>query len=66
MRAEVRACRSSIAAALGYRLANARVESCNARIRRITRPTLGCRSAEAQGALTKVSLGGLRPALPGR
>jgi transposase len=58
--------RSSIAAALRYRLSNARVESCDTKIRLIMRRAGGFHFAEAIIALAKLSLGGLCAALPGR
>ena len=45
---------------------NARVEAINTKIRLITRRAYGFHSAEAVIALAMLTLGGLRPPLPGR
>jgi transposase len=62
----ITAYRPSILAAIRYRLTNARVESCNTKIRLIIRRAFGFHSPEALIALAKLSLGGLCPPLPGR
>ncbi|MHB8692088.1 MAG: transposase [Solirubrobacteraceae bacterium] len=54
-----------IAAALRYRLSNARTESVNTRIRLISRRAFGFHSPEALIALALLSLGDLCPPLPG-
>jgi hypothetical protein len=47
-------------------LANALIESVNTKIRLLTRIAFGFRSGDALIALAMLSLGGHRPALPGR
>lgn len=58
--------RSSILAAIEHGLSNGRVESVNQKIRLIIRVAFGFKSPDALIALTMLSLGGHRPALPGR
>jgi len=58
--------RPAIDAALEHGLSNALVESTNTKIRLLTRIAFGFRSPEALIALAMLSLGGHRPALPGR
>jgi transposase len=58
--------RDRIYATLTHRLSNALVESVNTKIRLLTRIAFGFRSAEALISLAMLSLGGLRPVLPGR
>ena len=58
--------RTRILAAIEHNLSNGRIESTNTKIRLITRITFGFKSAEALIALALLSLGGHRPALPGR
>ncbi len=58
--------RSRILAAIEHNLSNGLIESTNTKIRLITRIAFGFKSAEALIALTLLSLGGHRPALPGR
>ena len=58
--------RPAIDAALEHELSNALVESTNTKIRLLTRVAFGFRSPEALIALAMLSLGGHRPALPGR
>ncbi len=55
-----------IESALRNKLSNALVESVNTRLRLITRRSFGFHSPEPLIALAMLSLGGLRPALPGR
>ena len=57
---------AGIEAALQHRLSNARIEAVNTRIRLITRVAFGFRSTNALISLALLSLGGYRPALPGR
>ncbi len=58
--------RATIDAALEHNLSNALVESTNTKIRLLTRIAFGFKSPEALIALAMLSLGGHRPALPGR
>jgi transposase len=58
--------RASIEATLEHDLSNALVESTNTKIRLLTRIAFGFHSPEALIALIMLSLGGHRPALPGR
>ena len=58
--------RHRIDAALEHGLSNALVESMNTKIRLLTRIAFGFKSPEALIALAMLSLGGYRPALPGR
>ena len=58
--------RASIEATLDHDLSNALIESANTKIRLLTRIAFGFHSAEALIALAMLSLGGYRPALPGR
>ena len=58
--------RASIEAALTHNMSNALVESTNTKIRVLTRVAFGFKSPEALIALAMLSLGGYRPALPGR
>jgi len=58
--------RDSILAAIDHGLSNGRIESVNTKIRLITRMAFGFRSPEALIALAMLTLGGHRPALPGR
>ena len=51
---------------LEHELSNALVESTNTKIRLLTRVAFGFKSPEALIALAMLSLGGHRPALPGR
>jgi transposase len=62
----IRKYRASIDAALEHDLSNALIESTNTKIRLLTRIAFGFRSPEALIALAMLSLGGYRPALPGR
>jgi transposase len=62
----IRKYRPSIDAALEHDLSNALIESTNTKIRLLTRIAFGFRSPEALIALAMLSLGGYRPALPGR
>jgi transposase len=57
---------AGIAATLTHRLSNARVEAINTTLRLITRRAYGFHSAEALIALAMLTVGGLRPPLPGR
>ena len=57
---------ASILAAIEHGLSNGRIESVNTKIRLITRIAFGFRSPQALIALAMLSLGGHRPALPGR
>ena len=52
--------------AIAHRLSNALIESVNAKIRLITRIAFGFKNVDALIALAMLSLGGHRPALPGR
>ena len=58
--------RDKIHATLDHGLSNARIESVNTKIRLLTRIAFGFRSPTALIALAMLSLGGHRPALPGR
>jgi transposase len=58
--------RGSILNAIAHRLSNALVESVNTKIRLITRIAFGFKNTDALIALAMLSLGGHRPALPGR
>jgi transposase len=58
--------RASILAAIEHGLSNGLIESVNTKIRLITRIAFGFRSPQALIALAMLSLGGHRPALPGR
>lgn len=58
--------RAGIVATLTHRLSNARIEAINTTLRLITRRAYGFHSADALIALAMLTLGGLRPALPGR
>lgn len=62
----IRRHRAEIDAALVYGLSNGRVESMNTKIRLITRRAFGFHGPQALIALAMLSLGGLRPQLPGR
>ena len=58
--------RARILAAIEHDLSNGLIESTNTKIRLITRMAFGFKSSEALIALALLSLGGHRPALPGR
>jgi transposase len=58
--------RARILAAIEHNLSNALIESTNTKIRLITRMAFGFKSPAALIALALLSLGGHRPALPGR
>ena len=58
--------RARILAAIEHNLSNGLIESTNTKIRLITRIAFGFKSADALIALALLSLGGHRPALPGR
>lgn len=58
--------RARILAAIEHNLSNALIESTNTKIRLITRMAYGFKSVEALIALALLTLGGHRPALPGR
>jgi len=58
--------KATILASIEHGLSNGRIESMNTKIRLITRMAFGFKSPEALIALAMLSLGGLRPALPGR
>jgi transposase len=58
--------RPRILAAIEHNLSNGLIESTNTKIRLITRIAFGFKSAGALIALALLSLGGYRPALPGR
>lgn len=58
--------RARILAAIEHNLSNGLIESTNTKIRLITRTAFGFKSPEALIALALLSLGGHRPALPGR
>jgi transposase len=62
----IRAHRPGIVATLTHRLTNARAEALNTTLRLITRRAYGFHSAKPLIALAFLTLGGLRPALPGR
>ena len=55
-----------IVATLTHRLSNARIEAINTTLRLICRRAYGFHSAQALIALAMLTLGGLRPPLPGR
>jgi transposase len=55
-----------IVATLTHRLSNARTEAVNTTLRLICRRAYGFHSAEALIALAMLTVGGLRPSLPGR
>jgi transposase len=55
-----------IVATLRHRLSNARIEAINTTLRLICRRAYGFHSADALIALAMLTLGGLRPSLPGR
>ncbi len=57
---------AGIVATLTHRLSNARTEAVNTTLRLITRRAYGFHSAEALIALAMLTVGGLRPSLPGR
>lgn len=58
--------RDAILAGIEHGLSNGRIESVNTKVRLVTRIAFGFRSPEALIALAMLSLGGHRPALPGR
>jgi transposase len=58
--------RAGIVATLTHRLTNARIEAINTTLRLITRRAYGFHSADALIALAMLTVGGLRPPLPGR
>ena len=58
--------RAGIVATLIHRLSNARTEAINTTLRLICRRAYGFHSAEALIALAMLTVGGLRPPLPGR
>jgi transposase len=58
--------RAGIVATLTHRLSNARIEAINTTLRLICRRAYGFHSAHALIALAMLTLGGLRPPLPGR
>jgi transposase len=58
--------KAGIVATLTHRLSNARIEAINTTLRLITRRAYGFHSAQALIALAMLTVGGLRPALPGR
>jgi len=58
--------RARILAAIEHNLSNGLIESTNTKIRLITRIAFGFKSPDALIALALLSLGGHRPALPGR
>jgi transposase len=62
----IRTHRAAIDAALTHDLSNALIESTNTKIRLLQRIAFGFKSADALIALAMLSLGGFRPALPGR
>jgi transposase len=62
----VQAVRESIEATLDHGLSNGLIESTNTKIRLLTRIAFGFKSPQALIALAMLSLGGYRPALPGR
>jgi transposase len=55
-----------IVATLTHRLSNARIEAINTTLRLICRRAYGFHSADALIALATLTVGGLRPSLPGR
>jgi transposase len=62
----IRRYRAPILAAIEHGLSNGRIESVNTKIRLITRIAFGFRSPTPLIALAMLSLGGHKPALPGR
>ena len=58
--------KAGITATLTHRLSNARIEAINTTLRLICRRAYGFHSAEALIALAMLTVGGLRPPLPGR
>jgi len=58
--------KARILAAIEHRLSNGLIESTNTKIRLIARMAFGFKSPESLIALAMLSLGGHRPALPGR
>jgi transposase len=58
--------REGILTSIKHGLSNGRTESVNTKIRLITRIAFGFKSPDALIALAMLSLGGHRPALPGR
>lgn len=58
--------RARILAAIEHNLSNGLIESTNTKIRLITRIAFGFKSPEALISLAMLTLGGYRPALPGR
>jgi len=58
--------KAGIGATLTHRLSNARIEALNTTLRLITRRAYGFHSAHALIALAMLTVGGLRPPLPGR
>ena len=58
--------KAGIVATLTHRLSNARIEAINTTLRLICRRAYGFHSAEALISLAMLTVGGLRPALPGR
>jgi transposase len=58
--------KAGIVATLTHRLSNARIEALNTTLRLICRRAYGFHSADALIALAMLTLGGLRPPLPGR
>jgi len=58
--------RASILASITHNLSNGRIESMKTKIRLIARIAFGFKSAEALIAMAMLSLGGHKPALPGR
>lgn len=62
----VKNARETILNAIAHRLSNALIESVNTKIRLITRIAFGFKNVDALIALAMLSLGGHRPALPGR
>ena len=58
--------RTRILAAIEHNLSNGLIESTNTKIRLLTRMAFGFKSPEALIALALLTLGGHRPALPGR
>lgn len=62
----VKNARATILNAIAHRLSNALIESVNTKIRLITRIAFGFKNVDALIGLAMLSLGGHRPALPGR
>jgi transposase len=58
--------KAGIVATLTHGLSNARIEAINTTLRLITRRAYGFHSADALIALAMLTVGGLRPSLPGR